>query len=248
MLGKLCWVEEVEMSSSKGATSSFSDDELDTLSLWDVPDVSVGTSEDISLDEAEATVLTAEDIDAVQKQAYHEAFAKGEKLGFAEGKKLGFAEGKKLGYQESKNLLEQKAKKITELLKSLNEPFEQLDEEVEKSIVQLSLLIAKQVINDELKQDPEKILKVVKQTLKVLPIANNKISISLHPEDALLVKEGFAQEEGLQQWNLVEDAAITRGGCLVKTAISQIDQTVETRISEMVALILDEDVRAEESE
>ncbi len=108
--------------------------------------------------------------------------------------------------------MEEKAKKFTELLKSLSEPFEHMDEEVEQSIVQLSLLIAKQVINDELKQDPEKILKVVKQALKVLPVANNKISISLHPQDALLVKEGFSKEEELQQWNLVEDASMTRGG------------------------------------
>lgn len=230
------------MSSSKGSASVFSDDELGTLSLWDVPDVSVGTSEDITLEEAESTVLTAEDIDTVQKQAYQEAFEKGEKLGFEEGKKLGFAEGKKLGHTEGKHLLEEKAEKFTELLKSLSAPFEYIDEEVEQSLVQLSLLIAKQVINGELKQSPEKVLEVVKKTLNVLPIANNKVSIRLHPEDAQIVKEGFANEEDLEQWRLIEDASITRGGCLVKTDISQIDQTIETRISEMAAFILDQDL------
>ena len=234
------------MSSSKRVGGVFSDDELGTLSLWDVPDVSAGTSEDITLEEAESTVLTAEDIDAVQKQAYQEAFVKGEKQGYQEGKKQGIEEGKKQGYQEGKHLLEEKSVEFTELLKSLSEPFEQMDEEVENSIVQLSLLIAKQVIRDELKQDPEKILKIVKQTLKVLPVAKNKISISLHPEDALLIKEGFAKEKEFDEWNLVEDVSITRGGCLVKTAISQIDQTLETRIAEMAALILDKDI-AEES-
>jgi flagellar assembly protein FliH len=73
------------MSSSK--EGGFSDDELGTLSLWDVPDVSTGKSEDISLEDTEPTVLTAEDIDAVQKQAYQEAFVKGEAIGFEEGKK-----------------------------------------------------------------------------------------------------------------------------------------------------------------
>jgi hypothetical protein len=37
------------MSSSK--EGGFSDDELGTLSLWDVPDVSTGKSEDISLED-----------------------------------------------------------------------------------------------------------------------------------------------------------------------------------------------------
>lgn len=233
------------MSSSKGDFGGFSKDELGTLSLWDVPDVSVGTSEDISLEDAEPTVLTAEDIDAVQTQAYQEAFAKGEKLGFAEGKRKGFDEGKAQGYQESKHLLEEKSEQVIELLKSLSEPFEEVDEEVEKSIVQLSLLIAKQVINDELKQDPKKILKIVKQALKALPVANNTVSIRLHPEDALLVKEGFANKEALQKWGLLEDPAITKGGCIVKTEFSQIDQTIEARVAEVITLILDEDVITE---
>jgi len=230
------------MSLSKGIGKGFSDDELGTLSLWDVPDVSTGTSEDITLEETEPAVLTADDIDAMQKQAYEEAYIKGEKVGVEEGKKKGLEQGKKQGYAESKYLLEEQAGNLIEVLKSLSEPFERIDAEVERSIVQLSMLIAKQIVKHELKQNPEQIVTVVKEALKVLPVAHNKISVTLHPEDIALLKSGLEKEADISAWNFIEDASLARGGCLLSTAFSQIDQSVENRILEITTRVLDEDI------
>lgn len=231
------------MSSSKASSPAFSADELSTLSLWDAPDVSNGKSEDVELEDTSSVVLTVDDIEAMQQQAYQEAFVKGEKIGREEGKK----EGIKQGYEESKHLVEAQVEKFMGLLKSLSEPFNQIDEEVESSIVHLSLLIAKQVIKRELKQNPEQIINVVKEALKVLPIANKKVSITLHPEDAVILKESFPKDEKIEDWRFIEDASITQGGCLLSTNVSQIDQTVEQRISEIITRVLDTDV-AEEAE
>jgi len=231
------------MSSSKVGSTAFSADELSTLSLWDAPDVSNGKSEDVELEDTSAVVLTVDDIETMQKQAYQEAFVKGEKVGREEGKK----EGIKQGYEESKHLVEAQVEKFIGLLKSLSEPFNQMDEEVESSIVHLSLLIAKQVIKRELKQNPEHIITVVKEALKVLPVANKKVSITLHPDDAALLKEGFPKDEKIEDWRFIEDAAITPGGCLINTNVSQIDQTIEQRISEIITRVLDEDI-AEDAE
>lgn len=82
------------MTSSKGR--NFSQDELDALSLWDVPDVLERRSEDVSLDDTVSPVLTVEQIEIMQTQAYDEAFAKGKE----EGYKVGFSEGKELGKAE----------------------------------------------------------------------------------------------------------------------------------------------------
>jgi len=226
------------MSSSKTGSSAFSADELSTLSLWDAPDVSNGKSEDVELEDTSAVVLTVDDIEAMQQQAYQEAFVKGEKVGREEGKK----EGIKQGYEESKHLLEAQVEKFIGLLKSLSEPFNQMDEEVETSIVHLSLLIAKQVIKRELKQNPEQIINVVKEALKVLPVANKKVSCTLHPDDTAILKKSFPKDEKIEDWRFIEDASITPGGCLLSTNVSQIDQTVEQRISEIITQVLDKDI------
>jgi len=229
------------MSSSKAGSNAFSADELNTLSLWDAPDVSNGKSEDVEIEDTSSVILTVDDIEAMQKQAYQEAFVKGEKIGREEGKK----EGIKQGYEESKHLVEAQVEKFIGLLKSLSEPFNQMDEEVESSIVHLSLLIAKQVIKRELKLNPEHIINVVKGGLKVLPVANKKVSITLHPDDAAILKESFPKDEKIDDWHFIEDSSITPGGCLLSTNVSQIDQTVEQRISEIITQVLDKDITEE---
>lgn len=76
------------MNSSK--TSRFTAAELESLILWSMPDVSGGEApaelevEEVEeVEEAEPTpILTVDEIEAMQKQAYDEAFAQGKMHGF----------------------------------------------------------------------------------------------------------------------------------------------------------------------
>jgi len=246
------------MSSFK-EVSDFSEAELDGLSLWSIPDVSAGKSEEIELEDTNPAVLTVDEIEVMQQQAYQEAYDKGKQegyeagllegksAGFKEGSLLGAEEGRKLGYQESKSLVEEKLAQFVELLKSLNAPLDKVDEQVEQSIVQLSFLIAKQVVLREIKADPEIILKVIKKAIKILPVANQELEISLHPDDIVLINEGDIDEKITSRWTLSEDISLTRGGCRVNTPISAIDMTVENRLSSVIANVLDgEDLGAVE--
>jgi len=232
------------MSLSKGAV--FSVDELDALSLWEAPDVSKSSSEEISLEEATSPILTVDEIEAMQKQAYDEAFANGKQegyeVGFSEGKEVGFKEGKaeglEQGYAENKHLLQEQVARFISLLESLSEPFERLDECVEQSLAELAILIAKQVVRRELKLDPKQIVAVVKETVKALPVAHQKVTLSLHPDDVILIREAMSLEEDTPTWVLVEDPLLTRGGCVVATETSHIDATVENKIAMIIATVL----------
>jgi len=232
------------MSLSKGAV--FSVDELDALSLWEAPDVSKPSSEEISLEEAVSPILTVDEIEAMQKQAYDEAFANGKQegyeVGFSEGKEVGFKEGKaeglEQGYAENKHLLQEQVARFISLLESLSEPFERLDERVEQSLAELAILIAKQVVRRELKLDPKQIVAVVKETVKALPVAHQKVTLSLHPDDVILIREAMSLEEDTPTWVLVEDPLLTRGGCVVATETSHIDATVENKIAMIIATVL----------
>jgi len=229
------------MTSSKGR--NFSQDELDALSLWDVPDVLDRHSEDISLDDAISPVMTVEQIEMMQTQAYDEAFAKGKEegyeVGFAEGKELGKAEGRaeglEQGYAENKHLLQEQVARFIFLLESLTEPYSQLDEQVEQSLAQLAIIIAKQVVRRELKLDPKQIIAVVKETVKALPVAKQKITLALHPEDAELVRASLSLDAA---WVIEEDPLLTRGGCIVSTETSHINATVENKLNTIIATVL----------
>ncbi len=223
------------MNSSK--TPRFTASELESLRLWSMPDVS-GTdareSETVELEEELTPILTVDEIEAMQKQAYDEAFAQGKMHGFQQG----FDEGSKKGYEENLHLLQSQAATLGSLLESLSEPFKRLDEEVEKELVKLAIGIATQLIRREIKLDPGQIIGVVREAINVLPLASQKISLSLQPEDAELVRSTLALDEMSPSWSIVEDPLITRGGCKVDTEISHIDATVEHRLAAVIATLL----------
>ncbi len=224
------------MSLSK--TPRFTASELEALRLWSMPDVSgaeeVKEPDPVEVEEEPTPILTVDEIEAMQKQAYDEAFAQGKMHGFQQG----FDEGSKKGYEDNLHLLQSQAAILVSLLGSLSEPFKRLDDEVEKELVKLVIGIATQIIRREIKMDPGQIVAVVRETINVLPLASQKISLKLHPEDAELVRSALALDEVSPSWGIVEDPLITRGGCEVDTGISHVDATVEHRLAAVIANIL----------
>lgn len=219
------------MNSSK--TSGFSSAELESLSLWHIPDafeeeaeepVAITVVEDF---EPEAmAVLTVDEIEAMQKQAYDEAFVQGKNDGYNQG------------YQENVQALQKQAADFASLLESLSEPFKALDAEVEKELVKLAIAMATQIIRREIKLDPGQIIAVVREAIYVLPLSAQKISVRLHPEDAELVRSTLLLDELHTAWKIIEDPLITRGGCQVDTDVSHVDATLENRLATVIATVL----------
>ncbi len=237
------------MSSSKG--QHFSKSELEALGLWDVAE-QFGKKKAVAIKQPkkESATLTVDQIEKTQQQAFDEAFAQGKKEGYEKGYKEGssqgfdegFAQGKtegeKKGYDESLHLLQDKEAEFVSLLDSLATPFENLDETVEKELVDLAIGIAKQVVRREIKTDPGQIIAVIREAVNALPVAGQKLIVQLHPEDAKLVKNFLALDEVSSPWTITEDPLTTRGGCIVKTENSHIDSTVENRLAVIVATVL----------
>jgi flagellar assembly protein FliH len=224
------------MNSSK--TSGFSPSELASLSVWRMPDVLV-KSESVDLAEIQNVesppmpVLTVDEIEAMQKQAYDEAFAQGKQDGYSQG----FNEGSKQGYEENVQLLQKKAADFASLLESLSQPFKALDAEVEKELVKLAMGIATQIIRREIKLDPGQVIAAVREAIKVLPLSSQKISLHLHPEDVELVRSALSLDEISPAWKIVENPLITRGGCKVDTEVSHINATVENRLAAVITTL-----------
>ncbi len=222
--------------------NSFTDAELQALSLWDAPEVSDGDadgrSESIVLDENLGPVLTVDEIEAMQNQAYTEAFARGEEEGRKSGYQQGYEEGSQQGYEENRQLLQSQAEQLLNIMESLHEPLARLDEEVERELVALAMAVAAQLVRRELKSDPGQVIAAVREAVAILPLSAQKITLHLHPEDADLVRSALALDEVSPPWQIIEEPLITRGGCKVDSELSHIDATVENRLAAVVANVL----------
>ena len=82
--------------------------------------------------------------------------------------------------------------------------------------------------------------------MNVIPLASQKVTLSLHPEDAELVRSVFVLDEISPPWIIHEDPLITRGGCKVDTDISRVDATVEKRLAAVIAQVLGDERSREE--
>ena len=163
--------------------------------------------------------LTAGRLQELQKDAYDEAW------------KTGHAEGLAAGQKE----MQRRAERYDELLRALSKPFDELDESVEKQMVELSIALLKQLFRREIKVDPSHVIGVVREAIQVLPISSRNIQVHLHPDDAALVRETLKSANGESAWQIVEDPLCTRGGCRVTTDSSKIDASAESRLHAVIS-------------
>ncbi len=227
------------MNSSKN--SEFSPSELEALSIWQIPELGEHSQSSKKTERPHAHQstphLTVTEIEAMQKQAYDEAFAQGKADGFQQGYDQGYEAGNQKGYEDNKEELDKKADEFTRLMEGLSEPFKALDEEVEKELVKLSMGLAGQIIRREIKTDAGQVIAAVREAMTVLPLSSQKVTLYLHPEDAGLVRSVLSLDDMSPAWTINEDPLITRGGCKIDTDVSHIDATVENRLAAVIATV-----------
>jgi flagellar assembly protein FliH len=185
-------------------------EKLTAWQRWEAPNFDGGT-----VFRAGGVALpTASQVEGIQSQAREEGF----QAGYAEGLQKALQENKRLG--ELIGVFEQ-----------------QIDEQVARELLDLSLDIARRMLHQALKVNPELLLGVVREALSTLPHVNQGAHLVLHPDDAALVRERMGEQLAHSGWKIFEDARIDRGGARLETANSQIDATLETRWKRIVAAL-----------
>lgn len=160
--------------------------------------------------------------------------AAAEKANFAKGYEEGLAAARREVDAQLAQLRTQ-AQKLDTILQSLAKPFQDLDVEVEKQLTLLALTVGKQMVRRELKTDPAQVIGVIRESVGRLPVAARDVRVHLHPQDAAVVRELLATPSTERAWTVVEDPALARGGCIVRTDTSQIDARLDARMNAVVA-------------
>lgn len=184
--------------------------------------------EEVPLEEVQP--LTLEEVESIRQEAYNEGFAIGEKEGF-------HSTSIKVR-QEADIALAAKLQALEALMLNLFEPIAEQDTQIEKSLVGLVQHIVRQVIQRELAIDSSQIEHVMREALKLLPLGVGNVRLYINPQDFALVKA--LRERHEETWRIVEDETLLPGGCRVETEHSRIDATVETRIEQIMAKLLDQ--------
>ena len=171
--------------------------------------------------EPKVVLPTAEEIESLHQEAWQEGY----QLGIEEGRKDGLVAGKAEG-----EIYVQKLQKLAEALEGgqLRQ-----DQEVAQEVLELALVMARQILRNALKIKPELILDAIREALKTLPTLNGHHKIVTHPDSAEIVRDWLAGEHGHLSWKVIEDPQMEPGDFRVESAYSELDGSIRLRWQEL---------------
>lgn len=150
-------------------------------------------------------------ISGILENLRKEAYTKGVQEGFA------------VGMAKAREHAEQERQQFLHIMQSFNQALEKTDEAIAEELLGLALDIAKSMLKVKLNVDAAAVIPVVVDAIHYLPHVQKPARILVHHEDAHILREYLAEEISSQQWQILEDSSIERGGCMVETGANQID-------------------------
>ncbi|RBW50049.1 flagellar assembly protein FliH [Marinobacter sp. F3R11] len=229
-------------------------EQLTAYERWELPLLDASGNEVAREEERDVKPLTAGDLADIRQaaredglnegreQGLQEGRAEGYELGHKEGLETGLAEGREQGrsegYDETRAEVTANLDRLELLLKELLLPIRQHQDELETSLLNLTMVLARAVVYRELSIDSSQIRQVVRRAVEALPSTTENVRIHVHPDDYSSVHEVAERFEAAA--SVVEDDSILPGGCRVETRNSLVDFTVEKRFQRAVQSMLEQ--------
>jgi flagellar assembly protein FliH len=189
------------------------------LDRWDVPPVDSSAADALrGAHAAGAHVLTAGQLDVLQKQAHDEAY------------KRGFDEGLAAGKTE----LAARSARLAALAEAVSLPFQNLERAVEDELVGLAIELATHLVRREIERDPTLLQSAIGDCLGVLAGSVRDVTLYLNPDDAALVRAA-PPAPGNARVTIADDATLQRGDLRVASASTLVDGTLRARCAEIIA-------------
>ncbi|MDP2688961.1 MAG: FliH/SctL family protein [Deltaproteobacteria bacterium] len=158
-------------------------------------------------------------LEALEREAYEKGFRAGEKAGF------------EFGRQKAEVLFSGLAKIIEEIAAYK----ERLYKPCVREMTELSLAMARKVVQRELELQNDTVLTCVSAALKSV-VAGGDITIKVNPTDLELIRQNKGEllkyGDGIKSVSIEGSDDISRGGCLIDTRFGEVDATVDSVMEE----------------
>ncbi|MFT5879924.1 MAG: flagellar assembly protein FliH [Moritella sp.] len=204
-----------------------------------------------TVEEIEPVPMTAEELDAIRQAAYEEGYNEGNALGYQDGLEAGKTEGLSLGQAEGQTqglaqgleqgqaLIAEKAAAWEQLQTQMHMPLAAVNSEVEQELIRVATGLAEELIKTELTFNHDILLQTLKLAIDALPVLEQKITITLHPDDLAIINEYYPPEECLKRhWILISEPMTQQGDLVINNNVSSVELVMEQRIKQMMRRFL----------
>jgi flagellar assembly protein FliH len=148
----------------------------------------------------------------------------------------GYSDGYNAGFNEGLNRAEGIIQQAAELKQQLDERSATMYREAEAEMLEIVLDIARKVIGQELTQNPEVIVSLIRQALAKTAF-KDKLTIRVSEADYDYVNENknriIMLTEGINSLDICCDKALQPGSCIVETGSGEINAGLQVQINEI---------------
>ena len=155
-----------------------------------------------------------------------EAYERGRAEGLAVGRKKARA---KLAEELDQTRAELQ-QRLAETLTSLGTLRDRLDREYVQSMRELAIEVASRIVRERIDEGDPVAARALDEALSALPESQDLVA-RIHPDDVAGIREHLEKTPTRAGIELVEDPAISRGGCVLESSLGTVDARVETATS-----------------
>jgi flagellar assembly protein FliH len=172
-----------------------------------------------------------------EEERFRIQFEEEKKRGYNEGYEKGIEEGRHFGLGQYKEMLE----KANGILEHAYQDKQAVIQEAEPFVIELSLEIAKKVLQQELTTNQEALIQMIKVSLSGV-YESDSLSICVAPEDFAFVQKQreqlLAVVNGQVEVKVFPDYSIQHGGCIIRTSSGSVDARIDVQLSEIKKTLL----------
>lgn len=165
-------------------------------------------------------------------------FSQTEEEAREQGYKAGHQDGRQEAWEEVRNQVEE----ARSLLQFAFQEKGRIIAEAEPFLVELSIEIARKIIGQELQTSPERVLDIVKSTLKRSRV-HGEITVCVHQRHFPFIQEHREQLlailDGQAELQIYPDHTVDEGGCVIRTPLGSVDARIDTQLTEIRQALLD---------
>lgn len=197
-------------------------EEIDAVAEWRFGAVETAAR---LLQEQEEARLQEEQSQALLQEGYAKGFADGQ----AEGRAQAMGEAQQQVRAFLDNQGQDTARQLAGLVESAHAQLDAAQQVAARGMLELACELARQVLRHEISVNPNVLLPVIREALTPLIADSKSTVIKLHPLDMDMLQDVLRADYPNLPLTLLADDAISRGGCVVQSAGTQIDGTLEKR-------------------
>lgn len=203
-------------------------EEIDAAEPWNfgaVDTASLLLAEQAKVREAEVDMVNTEALQAEHEVIRQEGYADG----FAQGHAQAVLETQRQIADYIANQGQEAAHNFNQIFATAQAQLDDAEQTMARGTLELACELARQMLRRELSVDPEVLLPVLREALGLLVAESKTAIVKLNPQDLASFQDDLRAEFPGLALTFASDASLTRGGCLIESAGTVVDGTLEKR-------------------